>query len=136
MGQTGSYRLPGVEHARVSDAMNHGIVRCQGDAGLREMGQLMASHHIHSLVTSLRDPDDWALVSDVAVAQSALGRPDATAADLAVPAMGIPDEATLIRALEVMRDRAHLAPDRHRRGRPAADRHDLGARHRRRRRLG
>ena len=110
MGQTGSYRLPGVEHALVSDAMNHGIVRCKGDAGLREMGRLMASHHIHSLVTSLRDPAHWALVSDVDVAQAALGRPDATAADLAVPATGISDEATLIRALEVMRDQrtSHL----------------------------
>src|SRR6478736_5292932 len=110
MGQTGSHRLPGVEHARVSDAMNHAIVRCTGDAGLREMGRLMASHHIHSLVTSLGHAEHWALVSDVAVAQSALGRPDATAADLAVPALGIPAEATLIRALEVMRDQhtSHL----------------------------
>ena len=67
-------------------------------------------HHIHSLVTSLGHAEHWALVSDVAVAQSALGRPDATAADLAVPALGIPAEATLIRALEVMRDQrtSHL----------------------------
>jgi len=110
MEQTGSYRIPGVEHARVSDAMNHAIVTCARGAGLREMGRLMASHHIHSLVTSLGDPTQWALVSDVDVAQSALARPDATAADLAVPATGIPDEATLVHALELMRDQrtSHL----------------------------
>jgi CBS domain-containing protein len=110
MEQTGSYRIPGVEHARVSDAMNNGVVTCPRDAGLREMGRLMSSHHIHSLVTSLGDPTQWALVSDVDIAQSALGRPDATAADLAVPTTGIPSETTLIRALEVMRDQgtSHL----------------------------
>jgi CBS domain-containing protein len=110
MGQTGSFRLPDVEHARVSDAMNHGLVRCTGHAGLREMGRLMASHHIHSLVTTLRDPAHWALVSDVDVAQAALDRPDAMAADLAAPATGIPDQTTLMRALEVMRDQrtSHL----------------------------
>ncbi|MDA0164994.1 CBS domain-containing protein [Solirubrobacter ginsenosidimutans] len=110
MEPAGSQRIPGVEHARVSDAMNTGIVACPGDAGLREMGRLMSSHHIHCLVTSLSDPTRWALVSDVDVAQSALGRPEATAADLAVRATGIPDETTLIRALEVMRDQrtSHL----------------------------
>ena len=110
MEDTGIYRIPSVEHARVSDAMNKAIVTCSPDAGLREMGRLMASHHIHSLVMSLGDPAQWALVSDVAIAQAAIGRRDATAKDLAVPATGIPSEATLIRAIEVMRERltSHL----------------------------
>jgi CBS domain-containing protein len=70
----------------------------------------MASHHIHSLVVSLGDPARWALVSDVDIAQAAIGRPDATAKDLAAPATGIPNEATLIRAIEVMREQrtSHL----------------------------
>jgi CBS domain-containing protein len=110
MEETGSFQTPSVEHARVSDAMNKGLVTCSRDAGLREMGRLMASHHIHSLVVSLGDPGRWALVSDVDIAQAAIGRPEATAKDLAVPATGIPDEATLIRAIEVMRERrtSHL----------------------------
>ena len=110
MEETGSYGIPRVEHARVSDGMNKGIVTCSRDAGLREMGRLMASHHIHSLVMSLDDPARWALVSDVDIAQAAIGRPDATAEDLAVPATGIPNEATLIRAIEVMRQQrtSHL----------------------------
>ncbi|MGP0035903.1 MAG: cyclic nucleotide-binding/CBS domain-containing protein [Solirubrobacteraceae bacterium] len=103
MEETGSYRTPSVENARVRDAMNNAIVTCSRDAGLGEMGRLMASHHIHSLVVSLGDPARWALVSDVDIAQAAIGRRDATAADLAVTATGISTEATLIRAIEVMR---------------------------------
>ena len=110
MEETGSYRIPTVEHARVSDAMNKALVTCSSDAGLREMGRLMSSHHIHSLVISLGDPARWALVSDVDIAQAAIGRPDATAKDLAVPATGISNEATLIRAIELMREQrtSHL----------------------------
>jgi CBS domain-containing protein len=104
MADTGSYRTPSVEHARVSDAMNKSIVTCSRDAGLREMGRLMASHHIHSLVISLSDTPRWALVSDLDIAYAAIGRPDATAEDLAQPATGIPDEAPLIRAIELMRE--------------------------------
>jgi hypothetical protein len=56
MEEAGSYRIPSVEHARVRDAMNKAIVTCTRDAGLREMGRLMAGHHIHSLVMSLGRP--------------------------------------------------------------------------------
>lgn len=109
MEETGSYRTPSVEHARVSDAMNKAIVTCSPDAGLSEMGRLMASHHIHSLVIAL-GPARWALVTDVDIAQAAIGRPDATANDLAGPATGVPGEATLIRAIELMREQrtSHL----------------------------
>jgi CBS domain-containing protein len=70
----------------------------------------MASRHIHSLVMSLGDPARWGLVSDVDIAQAAIGRPDATAKDLAVPATAIPNEAPLMRAIEVMREQrtSHL----------------------------
>ena len=111
MEETGSYRIPSVEHARVSDAMNKAIVTCSPDAGLTtEMGRLMAGHHIHSLVISLGDPARWALVTDVDIAQAAIGRPDATANDLAGPATGIRGDATLIRAIELMREQrtSHL----------------------------
>ena len=121
MEKVGSYRSPSVEHARVSDAMNQGIVSCPRDAGLREMGRLMASRHIHSLVISLGDPARWALVSDVDVAQSAIGRPEATAEELATPATGIFPDATLSRAIEVMRDQgtSHLIVTDTETGQPA-----------------
>ena len=35
--ETGSYRTPSVENARVRDAMNNAIVTCSRDAGLSEM---------------------------------------------------------------------------------------------------
>ncbi len=110
MEETGSYRTPSVEHARVRDASSKAIVTCSDDSGLREMGRLMASRHIHSLVIMLGDPGRWAMVSDVDIAQAAIGRPDATAQDLAVAATGIPDDAPLIRAIEVMREQrtSHL----------------------------
>lgn len=121
MEEIGSYRSPSVEHARVSDAMNKGVVTCPRDAGLREMGRLMASRHIHSLVISLGDPARWALVTDVDLAQSAIGRPDATAEDLAVSATGISSEATLSRAIDVMRDQgtSHLIVTDPENGQPA-----------------
>jgi CBS domain-containing protein len=110
MEETGSYRIPSVEHARVRDAMNKAIVTCSRDAGLREMGRLMASHHIHSLVIWLDDPARWGIVSDVDIALAALGRPEATAEDLAGPATSIPNDAPLMRAIEVMREQrtSHL----------------------------
>jgi CBS domain-containing protein len=110
MEQTGSYRTPSIEHARVSDAMTKSLVTCPADAGLREMGRLMAGRHIHSLVISSGDPAQWALVTDVDLAHAAIGRPDATASDLAGPATGIDAEATLISAIELMRQQrtSHL----------------------------
>jgi CBS domain-containing protein len=110
MAESGSYRTPSVEHARVSDAMTKRIVSCSGDSGLREMGRLLAGHHIHSLVVLLGDPGRWGIVSDVDIAQAAITSANATATDLAVPATGISDDATLIRAIEVMREQrsSHL----------------------------
>jgi CBS domain-containing protein len=136
MEETGSYNVPSVEHARVRDAMNKAIVTCSPDAGLREMGRLMASHHIHSLVMSLGDPAHWGVVSDVDIALAALSRPEATAEDLAVPATSIPRRSTADACDRGDARAAHLAPDCHRHRERAADWHHLGARHRRHRRLG
>ncbi len=120
MEETGSYNVPSVEHARVWDAMNKAIVTCSPDAGLREMGRLMASHHIHSLVMSLGDAAHWGVVSDVDIALAALSRPEATAEDLAVPATSISDEAPLMHAIEVMREQrtSHLIVTDTESGRP------------------
>ena len=68
MEETGSYRSPSVEHARVSDAMNNAIVTCSPEAGLREMGRMMANRDIHSLVVSSAIRRGLALVSMIACA--------------------------------------------------------------------
>jgi CBS domain-containing protein len=110
MQESGSYRTPSVEHARVGDAMNKSIVTCSPDSGIREMGRLMAGHHIHSLVILLDGSPRWGLVSDVDIAQAAIARPDAAATDLAASATGITTDATLIHAIDVMREQrtSHL----------------------------
>jgi CBS domain-containing protein len=79
-------------------------VTCPRDAGLSEMGRLMATHHIHSLVVWLGEPGRWGVVSDLDIALAAVGRREATAENLAPPATGIPDQASLMGAIELMRE--------------------------------
>jgi CBS domain-containing protein len=45
-----------LEHARVEDAMRHGIFSCPADASLREAARTMSLHHVHTIVVS--DPAD------------------------------------------------------------------------------
>ena len=40
----GSYLMPGLEHATVSDAMHPGILSCGADATLTDVARLMATH--------------------------------------------------------------------------------------------
>jgi CBS domain-containing protein len=69
----GSYRTPRLEHARVEDAMRHGIFRCPADTSLREAARTMSLHHVHTIVVS--DPADgspWGLLTDQAVVSALL----------------------------------------------------------------
>jgi hypothetical protein len=43
----GSYLMPRLEHATVSDAMHPGILSCETDATLTGVARLMATHHVH-----------------------------------------------------------------------------------------
>jgi CBS domain-containing protein len=45
----GSYLMPSLEHATVSDAMHPGILSCEADATLTDVARLMATHHVHSI---------------------------------------------------------------------------------------
>ena len=57
----GSYLMPALEHATVSDAMHPGIVSCELDATSSEIARLMATHHVHSiaaLAASTQHPDE------------------------------------------------------------------------------
>jgi CBS domain-containing protein len=54
--ETGSYLAPRLEHARVADAMHHGILSCPADASLRDAARTMALHHVHMIVVT--DPGD------------------------------------------------------------------------------
>lgn len=103
----GSYRTPSFENARVSDAMHPGVVSSTPDTSLRTLAQIMAQHHIHSVViTDLTGGSDegWGLVTDVDVLRSAGGDLDTQEArDIArtdTPVIG--PEETLARAAELM----------------------------------
>jgi CBS domain-containing protein len=53
---SGSFLTPRLEHARVSDAMRHGVFSCSADASVRDAARTMSMHHVHCVVVS--DPDD------------------------------------------------------------------------------
>ena len=66
----GSYLMPSLEHATVSDAMHPGILACQPDASLTEVAQTMATHHVHCLAVvgiSHEEPPCgvWSVISDL-----------------------------------------------------------------------
>src|SRR5947209_14686001 len=66
----GSYLMPSLQHATVSDAMHPGILACEPDAGLPEVAQLMATHHVHCVAVvgiSHEEPQCgvWSVISDL-----------------------------------------------------------------------
>jgi CBS domain-containing protein len=66
----GSYLMPSLEHATVSDAMHPGILACGPDASLTEVAQTMATHHVHCVAVigiSHEDPPCgvWSVISDL-----------------------------------------------------------------------
>jgi CBS domain-containing protein len=82
----GSYLFPRIEHARVADAMRHGVLSCTADASLRAAARTMTLHHIHTVVVN--DPGSGALVgvvSDADLLGGLLdgGAPDRTVGELA-----------------------------------------------------
>lgn len=65
--------------ARVSDAMQHGVLTCQSETPLRTIARMMAEHRIHSVVVTNLDgvsESAWGIVTDVDVVRSALGEVD------------------------------------------------------------
>jgi CBS domain-containing protein len=61
----GSYLTPRLEHARVDDAMRHGILSSPADASLRDAARTMSLHHVHTIVvTDSADGSPWGILSD------------------------------------------------------------------------
>jgi CBS domain-containing protein len=68
--QRGSYLMPSLQDATVSDAMHPGILACEPDASLQEVAQMMATHHVHCLAVvgiSHEEPPCgvWSVISDL-----------------------------------------------------------------------
>ena len=66
----GSYLMPSLQHATVSDAMHPGINACEPDASLPEVARMMATHHVHCVAVvgvSHEEPPCgvWSVISDL-----------------------------------------------------------------------
>ena len=66
----GSYLMPSLEHATVSDAMHPGILACEPDASLPEVARMMATHHVHCVAVVGVSHDEppcgvWSVISDL-----------------------------------------------------------------------
>jgi CBS domain-containing protein len=67
---SGSYLMPSLQHATVSDAMHPGLLTCEPDASLPEVARIMATHHVHCVAVvgiSHEDPPCgvWSVISDL-----------------------------------------------------------------------
>ena len=73
----GSYLMPSLEHATVSDAMHPGILSCEPDASVAEVAKMMATHHVHCIaVVGVSDEEPecfvWGIVSDLDLVKAGL----------------------------------------------------------------
>jgi CBS domain-containing protein len=121
----GSYLTPRLEHARVADAMRHGILSCAADASLRDAARTMSLHHVHTIVVT--DPVDgslWGIFSDSALLDSLLASESSERLlrELADrEPCTISSDEPLLSAAELMRERgiAHLVVRDAQTGRPS-----------------
>ena len=105
----GSYLMPSLEHATVSDAMHPGILSCEPDATASEVARLMAAHHVHCVAVvgiSHGEPECfvWGIVSDLdLVAAGIRDEQEPTARDLAAqPVITVRPDVPLREATEAM----------------------------------
>jgi CBS domain-containing protein len=106
----GSYLMPSLEYATVSDAAHPGIISCDPEASLTEVARLMATHHVHCVAVIGTVHDDareslvWGIVSDLDLLEKGLGAgAEATARSLVgqtvvsvEPSMPLADAAELM----------------------------------------
>jgi CBS domain-containing protein len=81
----GSYLMPSLEHATVSDAMHPGILACEPDASLTEVAQTMVMHHVHCLAVvgiSHEEPrcGVWSVISDLDLVRAGIHAGEAQSA--------------------------------------------------------
>lgn len=105
----GSYLMPSLEHATVSDAMHPGILACEPDASLTEVAQTMATHHVHSLAVvgiSHEEPRCavWSVISDLDLVRAGIqaGEPQSAGAIAQQPLVTVEPTLPLREAGELM----------------------------------
>jgi CBS domain-containing protein len=82
---SGSYLMPSLQHATVSDAMHPGILACEPDASLPEVARIMATHHVHCVAVvgiSHEDPPCgvWSVISDLDLVRAGVRDGDGSSA--------------------------------------------------------
>lgn len=99
----GSYLMPSLEHARVSDAMHPGILSCEPDASLTEVARLMTTHHVHCMAVMGVSRNGvekliWNVITDLDLLRAGLhGGAEPTAAELATAPIVTVTNGTLLR---------------------------------------
>jgi CBS domain-containing protein len=106
--QAGSYLTPRPAHARVADAMRHGIFSCPANTSLRDAARTMSLHHVHAVVVS--DPANGSLygvLTDSALLNALLdGDGERLLSEVADRDLNtISSSEPLLAAAELMRDR-------------------------------
>ena len=84
----GSYLMPSLQHATVSDAMHPGVMTCEPDATVTEVARMMATHHVHCIAVMGVAPEDgespaWRLISDLDLIRAGLDTTDLAASTMA-----------------------------------------------------
>lgn len=103
---SGSYLMPSLEHAAVSDAMHPGVMACDADASMTTVARMMASHHVHCVVVMDQSTDHQpiaGLITDLDLLAASLTQAgDTPAAELAQA------EFLTIRSTTPLRDAAEV----------------------------
>lgn len=119
----GSWLTPRLEHARVADAMRHGVLSCSADASLRDAARTMSLHHVHTILVNNDDGSPYGILSDSVLLSALL---DSNGGERELREVADRDIGTisssepLVAAAELMRDRgiAHLMVRDAQSGRP------------------
>jgi CBS domain-containing protein len=75
---TGSFLMPTLEHASVSDAMHPGVISCDPEATATELARIMSSQHVHCVVVVGIAHDQageslvWGLITDLDLLRAGL----------------------------------------------------------------
>jgi CBS domain-containing protein len=115
----GSYVMPSVEHATVSDAMHPGILACNPEASCTELARMMATHHVHCIAVMGLGHDSsgeslvWGIVSDLDLVRAGVSDDDSaqTAGELARrPFLAVEPTTSIREAAQLMlkHDARHL----------------------------
>jgi len=106
---TGSYLMPSLDHAAVSDVMRPGVLACDPESPLTEVARMMSTRHVHCvLVMQASDegsePAVWGMVSDLDLVRTSLRTgPETSAAACAQrPVLSVDSTTPLREAASIM----------------------------------